>query len=81
MSETVITEVESSTVFADILGIPKRMTSKGVRYAAAEIGDKRIIAVACALELIKGAVAAGDSLDRQLGLLGEHADRIQAALK
>lgn len=39
------------------------------------------MAVACALELIKCAVAAGDSLDHQLNLLGEHADKIQEALK
>ncbi|MEI4948709.1 hypothetical protein U1530_00550 [Aeromonas caviae] len=81
MSDTVITEVESSTVFAENLGIPKRLTTRGVRYAASDSVDKRIIAVACALELIKGAVAAGDSLDRQLALLGDHADKIQAALK
>jgi hypothetical protein len=83
MSDTVVVESEQGSSFVDLLGVPKRFAAsvKKTQYAATDASDQRVIAVACALELIKSAVAAGDSLDRQLGLLGEHADKIQAALK
>lgn len=84
MSDTIVVESEQTSSFADLLGVPKRLpaVAKRTQYSAATTAhDKRVMAVACALELIKGAVAAGDSLDRQLNLLGEHADKIQAALK
>lgn len=83
MSDTVVVESEQASSFVELLGVPKRFaaTVKKTQYTSIYASDQRVIAVACALELIKSAVAAGDSLDRQLALLGEHADKIQAALK
>ena len=83
MSDTVVVESEQASSFVELLGLPKRFSSsvKRTQYSVTDVSDQRVIAVACALELIKSAVAAGDSLDRQLGLLSEHADKIQSALK
>ncbi|MGL6539094.1 hypothetical protein ACSZNU_20115 [Aeromonas hydrophila] len=84
MSDTKVVQTEQTSSFVDLLGLPNRFSAatKRTQYSASSIAqDKRVMAVACALELIKCAVAAGDSLDHQLNLLGEHADKIQEALK
>lgn len=80
MSDRLVTEAESSTVFADYLGIQKRLSSRGTRYVGSELLDQRAMAVACALELIKTAVAQGGYLDAHLTQLGVYADQIQDAL-
>lgn len=82
MSDTVMTESETSSVFAECLGIPKRISSaRSTRYDSSSSEPARVMAVACALELIKTAVASGSSLDHQLSQLDKYAEQIQAALK
>ncbi|MER0108465.1 hypothetical protein ABQG55_07180 [Aeromonas dhakensis] len=82
MSDTVVVESEQASSFVELLGVPKRFAAsvKKAQYTATEASDQRVMAVACALELIKSSVAAGAMLDRQLSQLSEYADQIQAAL-
>lgn len=82
MSDTLVAESGSGAVFVECLGIPKRLTStKITRYEGAEPSDRRAMAVACALELIKANVSAGGDLGTQLEYLSSYANLIEGALE
>lgn len=82
MADQIIAESESGAVFVECLGIPKRLTSaKVTRYDSAEPNDRRAMAVACALELIKVSVTAGANLGSLLDNLDDYANLIESALE
>jgi hypothetical protein len=78
MADQIIAESESGAVFVECLGIPKRLTSAN---DSAEPNDRRAMAVACALELIKVSVAAGANLGSLLDNLDDYANLIESALE
>ena len=82
MTDKTVLETEKAGVFAEYFGIPKRSASSGVRFNDATPEDQRVIAVACALELIKVRIATGGVAPQvELNSLSVYADRIEAALK
>ncbi|WP_421324698.1 hypothetical protein [Aeromonas veronii] len=82
MSDTMVTESEGSSVFSECLGIPKRISSaRSTRYDVAESKTSRVMAVACALELIKTSVSSGALLEVQLEKLDQYANLIESALE
>ena len=81
MADKVVSDVEETAVFAEYLGIPKRITGSGVRYYDTSLEERRAIAVACALDLIKAKVASGGTnVQYELNSLSDYADRIESAL-
>lgn len=81
MTEKVLTGSETGPVFAEYLGIPKRVASSGVRFYDTTLEERRAIAVACALELIKTKVSCGGiHIQHELNALSDYADRIESAL-
>ena len=82
MSDKIVSESESGAVFVESLGLARRLTTTHVTgYAGAQSQTRRVMAVACALELIKTSVAAGAELYGQMQSLGAYADTIEEALQ
>lgn len=84
MSDKIVSESESESgaVFVESLGLARRLTTTHVTgYAGAQSQTRRVMAVACALELIKTSVAAGAELYGQMQSLGAYADTIEEALQ
>ena len=81
MTDKVVVDAEKGAVFAEYIGIPKRVTASGVRFYETSLEERRAIAVACALELINTKIASGGShIQFELNALKEFADRIESAL-
>lgn len=81
MTDKVLVESDTGPVFAEYIGIPKRVTASGVRFYETSLEERRAIAVACALELIKTKVSCGGvHIQHELNALSEYADRIESAL-
>ena len=74
MAEKAIVEKESSSSFAPYFGLHHGYYK--FDYDAASPCEKRMLAVACALEVIKGQ----GSVDHHMGQLSAYADAIQDAL-
>lgn len=82
MSDKIVSESESGAVFVESLGLARRLTTTHVTgYAGAQSQTRRVMAVACALELIKTSVAAGGDLGTQLEYLSNYANLIEGALE
>ncbi|MFM5630829.1 hypothetical protein ACK377_01460 [Aeromonas veronii] len=81
MTDKVLVESDTGSVFAEYLGIPKRIAASGVRFYETSLEERRAIAVACALELIKTKTATGGvNVQFELNSLSDYADRIESAL-
>lgn len=82
MSDKIVSESESGAVFVECLGLARRLATVNVTgYAGSQSHTRRVMAVACALELIKTSVAAGAELYGQMQSLGAYADIIEKALQ